>query len=454
LKNPAAATPIGIDRRQLGFGVALIAGSLLLGAAVAAMPPAAVGLAFGAAALVLGLRNPEMSAAVGLLLLAIGTPLTIGESVWNVDSEPIRKGLLILFFVPAALRYWVDLRLLAPLVAYALLGLMTLTLSEQPALLTNVQIAESFVTVGLGWSLLAIRWPRRSARVLLQALALLPLASVLLGGVLAVFGLGWGYSPSGGTGAVPRLGGATSPPQLAFLAIVGISASIVSSRLFRYRYATALAILNALILALTVTRGSMAAGLILAVPVAVRYLRGSAVGIGLRRELRVLILLFVLAAAAAAVAPAIVARSSSYTEAGQINTSGREAAWEFFWDQAHREPVFGRGLGSGPVIDVPDWIERGDFTAQHNEYLRLFLEGGYVGFAIVLAAIVLTIALVARRFPRRVAGDLWALVGAFTLLSFVDNTLSAPEFAVAFAVLLGSLKAWGEAEVREPSPAR
>lgn len=414
-------------------------------------PLAAVGLAFAGLIMTVGLRWPAATAAFGLLLLAIGPPVTIGETIGAYETEPIRKAVLILCFAPAVVRYRFDPRLLLPLAAYAALGALGLVFSDRPMGLTGAQMVESLITLTLGWSILAIRWPRASAPSMMHALALLPLASVLVGGVLAVVGIGLVYDV--GFGGVPRLGGATIPPQLAFLAVVGISAAILSARMFKSRAGTALAVLNGLILALTVSRGSMAAGLIVAIPSALRFVRSARPGTGIRKELRAIMLALMVVVAAAAIAPAVLARSSSYTEAGQLNTSGRSNAWEYFWDQAQQSPVWGRGLGSGPVIEVPEYIERGDFTAQHNEYLRMFLEGGYVGFALVLFALAFTLREVSRRFPSRVSADLWALVIAFALLSFVDNTLSAPEFAVSFLLLLGLARAMGPDEHPAPPPA-
>jgi O-antigen ligase len=425
-----------------------VAASLALGAAVAAQPFVALGLAMAAVALTLGLRYPEAIAGAGLLLLAFGPSVTIGHPLGGIDPEPIRKTLLILCFAPAALRYGFNHRLLAPLAAYAVLGVITITLSDRPNVLTSGQIADSYVTLTLAWAILAIRWPPHSARLFLRVLALLASVSVVAGAMLHAVGIGdfvTGASVGGGT---DRLGGATFPSELAFLAVIGISASLISIRMFGGSSGAWLAAVNGAILAATVTRGSMAAGLILLLPPAIRFLKAARPGVGVRPELRFLLVAVILVAAVVAVAPAVLARNSSGSDPGSLNTSGRTGAWNFFWRQAQQSPLVGRGLGSGPVIDVNKFIIGGGFKAQHNEYLRLFLEGGYLGFAIVLAAILLTLARVARYFPARARADLWALLFAFALLSFVDNTLSAPEFAISFGVLLAVMRACGRAGVQ------
>jgi O-antigen ligase len=388
---------------------------------------------------------PVPAAIAGLLLLAIGPRVVIGESVGPVETEAARKALIALLFAPAVLRYWIEARFLLPVAAYAALVFTTFAWSDSPSNLTPTQTLDSFVSLSLGWIIIAVRWGPQAAPRLLRAAALLPLVSVLLGGTLAVFELGFWYERGGG--GVPRLGGATIPPPLAMLAVVGMSAAVLAARLLRDRFAWALVVANFVILSLTLSRGALAVGGVVLLPVVARYFWTGTRRVKIPFGFRAATLVLLLVAIFAALAPAVVSRNEAVTSAeGYVNTSGRLGAWEYFWDQGQVAPLFGRGLGSGPVIgeNLPWYVAPGgDFTAQHNEYLRMFLEGGYVGFAIVLSALTVTLLLVKASFPRPVSSDAWALVVALALLSTVDNTLSSPEFITSFAVVAGAVRSVG-----------
>src|SRR6185312_2947936 len=109
-------------------------------------------------------------------------------------------------------------------------------------------------------------------------------------------------------------------------------------------------------------------------------------------------------------------------------TSGRAEAWHEFYVIAKQSPLFGHGLGAGPITKIR---EKG-FLAQHNEYLRLFLEGGYVGGGLVLLAIVIVIGTCIRLAPRRIRLDLLGLAIGFAILAYTDNTLTSVNLQVPF----------------------
>jgi O-antigen ligase len=192
---------------------------------------------------------------------------------------------------------------------------------------------------------------------------------------------------------------------------------------------------DVMILCATVSRGSLIGLIIAGSPLAYRFVTSNVSRNGLR-PLRVLFVGLALIAVIAVAVPAFSARND---EVGYVNgvgnvsdpTSGRTAAWKQFYAVAEVNIVFGRGLGSGPVIHV---AQQG-FKAQHNEYLRLIVEGGYVGLLLVLSAIVAAVTICVRRAPRALRGDLIAMGIAFAVFSFVDNTLAVPQMAVTTALI-------------------
>jgi O-antigen ligase len=117
----------------------------------------------------------------------------------------------------------------------------------------------------------------------------------------------------------------------------------------------------------------------------------------------------------------------------QDPTSGRSDAWKETYAIAKQSPLFGHGLGAGPITK----IQEGGFLAQHNEYLRLFLEGGYVGGGLVLLAMVLVVGACIARAPPFIRLDLAAVAVAWAGLSYYDNTLTSINLTVPLCLVLG-----------------
>lgn len=418
---------------------------LMLGAAVGAFvgfDPVGAGLVV--LALLLGavaIITPLPLAIAGLALLTIDPQMVIGQSILGIDTEILHKALVLVSFAPAIVRYGLSIRFLVPLAAYGGLLVLTLTLSATPSAFFSSPF-DSLLTPALAWIVLSIRWKPTSCRFLLRTVTALAPLSVLAGGVLSVAGIESVYR-LGEYETVARLGGATIAPSLAMLALVGASAAIVYRRLFTPRLATTAVVANFAILGMTLSRGALAAGLVVLVPVVVRSLAATNRRVPLPHLLRGVSVLCLATLVVVTLLPAIEARNADFAaKEGSFNTSGRVAAWTYFWEEAQESPVVGHGLGAGPAIgaQTPDYVG-GDFTNPHNEYLRLFVDGGYVGLAIVLLAIVATMVFVYRSVPRPVTPDFAAIIAAFAVLSFVDNTLSSPEFMVPFAVLAGVARA-------------
>jgi O-antigen ligase len=121
--------------------------------------------------------------------------------------------------------------------------------------------------------------------------------------------------------------------------------------------------------------------------------------------------------------------------------SGRTDAWHSFYKLAEENLAFGRGMGAGPIAKIP---QQG-FTAQHNEYLRLLLELGYVGGLLVLFSMIIVLWRLVRSAPAVVRPDAIALVLAFAVYSATDNTVTARHLAVALlgTLAIGVAPSWG-----------
>lgn len=431
---------------------------------IATIGAAAVGLIAGqspkvAAAAVCSLLLGALLARVpavmfGICLLALCYSPEYLSSAAGVFGQPqLQKGLVYFAVVGMALQRGIRPRLLLVPVAYVLMAILSVLHGQLAAGLTVSQMLSSFVTLTVGWTALAVAWDLRTDAWYLRVLACLPVACVLLGGLLEVAHLHTLYDIGAGS-ATPRLQGASGPAQLALTAFIGCVTASICYRVTRWRFAPALLVANALILGLTVSRGAaIALGLALTWP-ALRFVFSGPDGKRWvpRRWLRAAVVSGAVAIAAIALLPALLARDKSgiYVQGQGVvydATSGRTAAWHEFYAIARQSPLFGHGLGAGPITKV---AEPG-FLAQHNEYLRLFLEGGYIGGGLVFAAIIFVIGTCISRAPPWIRLDLLALAIGFAVLSYTDNTLTSVNLQVPFCLVFGILA--GALARRSPVPA-
>jgi len=112
---------------------------------------------------------------------------------------------------------------------------------------------------------------------------------------------------------------------------------------------------------------------------------------------------------------------------GKFHSSGRFEAWPKILKRAHRAPLLGHGLGSSAPYVYKVWTP---MDKPHNEYLKMYFEGGYVGLSLFLLAITGTWLNIRRVLRQSKAeDDNWpasaAYMGlfAFVTMAAVDNPL-------------------------------
>jgi O-antigen ligase len=410
----------------------------LLGAAMGALAAydARLGLAATVAAALgaVALRDERAVAVLAVASLA-WTPWIYMGAAFDLYPQ-LQKILLWAAFGVLALNRGVHRRLLPALLAYPVVALVSALGGTAAEGLTQTQTLETLASLSVAWALIAVRWDFDRDAILLKLVAALPLAALLVGLPLQVAGV-WSYFDA--DVSPPRLQGAMIPSGLGNTAVLSLAAALVLTRLGGWRYGPPLVVLNACAGLLTFTRGSMLAVLVVLLPV---LWRGLSEAVSDRRPLTHLRTLFVVTALTVGVlllAPAIQERNSQeiYVPGRGVTTtdatSGRFDAWEAIYDAAMVNPVFGRGLGAGPALGATQDY----FLAQHNEYLRMVLEGGFFGAALLLLALGVTLTRAVSVVPRRVRPDVIALVGATALLALTDNPLTAPTYAATMALIIG-----------------
>jgi O-antigen ligase len=106
-----------------------------------------------------------------------------------------------------------------------------------------------------------------------------------------------------------------------------------------------------------------------------------------------------------------------------VEASGRNHIWPVVVESGWRHPTVGGGLGSSQRALT-------DFDTEtvghpHNEYLRIWHDGGFIGLVLFAAAALVWLVLLARRWWRSRTGGLRPDVGLAALLALVGMLLAA-----------------------------
>ena len=413
-----------------------VTASAAIGAIVVKSPLDAIALLVICVATAIALTRPALLFATGILLLAIEPTKIFGEASTAGKPETF-KLVLYACTIPLLLSRGINRKKCAPLVAYGVVTILTKLLGTPLPGLTTKQTAASLATLCLGWLVFAINWDWRRDRRLLKALTWVPILSVLTGFVLQTAGILTLFRHS----TPPRLEGATIAAWLGALGLYSAMACLVLYRREQWRLAKWLGSINVIILGATLTRGAILALAIAAIPLLARFIRHQLSLKGTAGLTKLAITAVIAIAGATALISGIIQRNENagtYDVARSAVTheiaSGRLQAWTFVYKQAKINLAFGRGIGAGPIVGKIPGSPEG-FTAQHNEYLRVLLEDGVVGGAILLTVIITTFFSTVRRAPIQVHTDLAAAAVAFAIFAVTENTLTAAPLAVAFLLM-------------------
>lgn len=285
-----------------------------------------------------------------------------------------------------------------------------------------------------GFARLEAGFIRAARRVLYAG----PLLNIALGAALTPLGLATFASMQNGL----RLGGAGEPPFLAGFALTALYAALLDYIAAPRSRLLGLALLYLAIILLTGARAPLALGL--AAFAALLVLRGNLAGFAWAGALCAIALL----------AENLLGflRAVDLSRLGQMgNLSNRTLIWPFFENAFAQSPWLGWGLGAGKIIvplNAP--LSRIIGTnAAHNEYLRLGVEAGLLGGALLLVLFYLWAWHGTARlaFAQKIFMRLVFLL--FAIHSATDNTLIA---TTSSALFLWVSCVFAEAELKKPAP--
>ena len=415
-----------------------VLGTFLVAAAAAAIanPPLFWLLLFAAAvfaALVLTYRHIVAASAVWLLVTGCTLEMSLGDLISPTAYQPIIaavKGVGMALAGVAVLRFGAMPDPFNPGLAFMAMFLTGWAHGLHPGLTTADSIRSligSIAPFAFSFSRLSPAW----SRAIIRTTAWTPLISVVIGAVLALAGIRPLFVNSGGA----RLAALGHPAFLAGFALAAIYAGLIE--LYRDGRPQRLLLMgaNAVILVLTGARapllyGSAVVGLTLAFvpsPAFPRYRR------------------IALLLGAAACLPLLAGLADSLAsirlfnvvthEAGDL--SGREELWPLFEHAAAESPWFGWGIGASNAI-IPrssDIVRYMHTWAAHNEYLRIEVEGGQIGRALLIACFTLWCACHTRYLPRTDRIIIRLVFVAFACHAFTDNVLISTSASVLFAFI-------------------
>jgi teichuronic acid biosynthesis protein TuaE len=417
-----------------------------VGAAAALHPLLAPGLVAVGLVAVLFIVRPLV--ALGVALLSSAFAPEFYEGLAQHGSAIVRANRLLVLVALVAILARRGLRdrvVPLPLVAYGGLFVLTFTVASRHPGLTPSKAVFALATLTIGWLATQVRWRRNEVRPVLFMLAALPVTSVVAGLALGAARVR-PLTMQEYTG-VDRLQGATIPAYLGFLGTAGAAAATALLLLprdaggatRRQRPWAAFAIVAGVAcVALSGTRGALIAVLVVVAPAAWRSVHGGHGSRRAGRTVRATVLVAALVAAGFAVTPMLIERTRTDETSSALDTSGRAEAWTFYLREVSEAPELGRGLGAGPVIGEEGFGRlRGDFRGTHNEYVRLFVEGGWLGLVLVVGAVAVHLGSHLRRTPRHVRSGAITLVVVFAAYSAVDNTISNFHFFLPFGLLVG-----------------
>lgn len=373
-----------------------------------------------------GRHWPAVFLALVVASLAIGPQWILARHLpasWLTLAIPAHKALLLAAVLASAARYGLRLGIRNwPIFAVLLLMMETALLADLDPRLTAEKVALAAFGLALPFGLVhLIVTPQTRSRWALL-LTLLPVLCVALGVALQWLEVRGAYYGSASRGL--RLHGATNAGWLAFLAFAGFAIALHEAIRRRQAGFLALAAGNAVLVVLTGGRMGMIASIVFATAYA-----GLAESVHARLG-RIGTAALAIVAALALSLLSVTLVQGHYPDGIEdiADLTGRGRIWSAFLAQFLESPVFGRGLGAGA-------LSASYYDLPHNEYLRLLLEGGVIGFAVFAGAVLLWGRQVLARVGQPDRGFVAAMFLALAAYAFTDNVLIMPPGLVPFLYL-------------------
>ena len=241
--------------------------SMAAGAVVTKFPVPTVVLLAICPILIIALSRPILLFGTGIALLSVEPTKIFGASSVFVSHPEAYKVVLYACFIPLLFKRGIVPRKCAPLVAYAIVTILSEAFGSRLPGLTSSQTASSLASLSLAWLVFAINWDWFRDHSLLKLLAWVPIISVLVGVALQAVGILSLFSHA----SPPRLDGATITAWLGTFGVCGVVTCLVLYRREQWKWAKWIGFIDILILGATLTRGAVLALGVVSLPSLVRF---------------------------------------------------------------------------------------------------------------------------------------------------------------------------------------
>lgn len=384
----------------------------------------AAGIAF------LALRHPTGFSVAWLLIAGMSLEMTlrdlVGDTLYQSTIAAVKSAEIMLACL-CALRFGACLDLVNPVWAYVAMLATGMAHGLYPGL-TSTDSMRSLIGSAAPFAFCFCRLPSSWPEAIINVTKWCPIVAVAAGLPLALADIRPLFVDGGGA----RLAGLGHPAFLAGVCLPAIYACLI--QLYRHGRGADLCLLiaNFVILVLTGARAPLAYAVVV-VGLSLVSIRSTVFRPGTR-------LLLVLGAGCMLPMVALFAGNLSDIRLFNVvanqadNLSGRELLWPAFQAAADQSPWFGWGIGAGNVIIPPDSrIAQTLHTwAAHNEYLRIQVEGGQLGLALLVTLFAAWVILRTRRLPVADRRIMRLVFLAFACHAVTDNVLISTPAGVLF----------------------
>ncbi len=127
----------------------------------------------------------------------------------------------------------------------------------------------------------------------------------------------------------------------------------------------------------------------------------------------------------------------TFNAESSINLSGRDVAWEYFLEHVEGLNLFGGGLGS--TVHITEGVRAMNlylFVAPHNEFIRLYMELGWIGCTLFFLNILLIFRYVYKNSTKQTRVFLGLAFLGFLIVTGFDNPFSTVQSYLPLALLL------------------
>ncbi len=420
-------------RRDFSATVLAGAGLLLAGAlGVSVIDPPALWLLFAAVALVgvvgLAFAFPAPSCVAWLVLAGTTPEMLFGDAFGGGPMILAGVKLTGLALVGICMvRYGPAADLFNPGLAFCLMFVVGSVHGRAQGLELDESLRSligSVAPFAFSFSRLARGW----ADGIVRATRWLPVILVALGAVAALVGLRPLFVSTNGW----RLEATGHPAFLGGFCLAAIEAGVLELLRDGRRGHLGLIVVNLLILVLSGARAPLAIALgVLATGLLTIPSRRFGVAPRVTLVLAGACLLPPLAVVAGALGDV---RLFAMLSGEAADLSGRDLIWPFFEEAWNRSPWFGWGVGAGKTVmdEGSELVKLLGTTAAHDEYLRIGVEGGWLGLGVLVTLFVLWTWRHTRRMARPDRTVMRVVMLAFAVHAYTDNVLIATTSSVLF----------------------